>query len=761
MAKAKKRYVRNVIEERKRNLLTPEGLDAYRENPLGWYTSPLMRESFAPGSKKRSDRKGHGTGVKDYMSLEEMSKLPLRSSLAPGKKGPQNTYRIFNGSGGIPVIHSGVIDDRTEEERAAQEAWDERMAEINQGRDDRLKARKKEQIRRAQDTARGEPTKWAEPSREPTPPAAQEQNQSAVSNGTRQQHDAGKKEKKGTGGAQGQTPPKGANVSTGHSRYGSTPGESGVVVDGAPVAANNTAARDNVAAAQRESTKVNEINAEQARKDAQSRAYDADRRREAREIRDRVARGEEREQYYANREAARKAAAEQARKERMDQRYKEGKLSSVDDWENLGRGGSNRRNYSAVEGETDAQKAEREKDVAKRDARIEELRRRAIKMADKTLLKEGETLSWDPKTGARVVTRTVKNAEGKDVTETVGDDELDKRKIKGYGNEGFSYAKDSFYSNNPAKMRGLENLRKVFEDSHKAGTLTDKQIDAFAAKLDSWDAEAKGNRKRIDAANAEREMRQQLELRQKYGMTDKDPGTGQYLVSDDDLKAYDEKVRGEVVKKTLGEMATRGPVDTEQGYREYGKSWQTLMENGINMPQARADAFKALSPEARAEYNRQVHEAASEDERDTVKQNLVLNYLYKKNGITRDDPTMGTVLGHDVAKLNSQAIAEHNDRPGNVSEIAEPASMRDLPDGQMAALAPRPAVPEKPSPTVPDVAGTVPVKPRVAAPVAPTAAPAAAEGQGLADVVRKKKEESQTAYRGGFAAPLRPRHFRG
>lgn len=702
---------------------------------------------------KRSHRKGHGTGVRDYTYLGELEKLPTRESLAPGKKGPQDTYSVSDYYG-TPIV--STYDDRTEVEKAAQEAWDERMAEINKGRDDRLKARKKEQIRRAQDTARGEPTKWAEPSRESTPPTAQEQeqgqNQSAVNNGTRQQHDAGKEEKKGTGGAQGQTPSKGANVSMGRTSYGSTPGESGVVVDGAPVRANDTATRDNVSAAQRESTKVNEINAEQARKDAQSRAYDADRRREAQDIRGRVARGEEREQYYANREAARKAAAEQARKERMDQRYKEGKLSSVDDWKNLGREGSNRRNYSAVKDETEDQKAEREKAVADRNNRIKALSLRAAKMADKTLLKDGETLSWTDD-GKRVV----KNANG----DVVGDADLDSRKIKGVGNEGYSYDKDSFYSNNPAKMRGLENLRKVYEKGLAEGTLTDKQIDAFEAKLDSWDAEAKGNRKRIDAANAEREMRQQLELRQKYGMTDKDPGTGQYLVSDDELKDYDKKVRGEVVKKTLGEMATRGPVDTEQGYREYGKSWQTLMENGINMPQARADAFKALSPEARAEYNRQVHEAASEDERDTVKQNLVLNYLYKKNGITRDDPTMGTVVGHDVARLNSQAIAEHNDRPGNVSEIAEPASMQDLPGGQMAALAPRPAAPEKLSPTVPDVAGTEPMKPRVAAPVAPTAAPTAAEGQSLADMTRKKKEENQTAYRGGFAAPLRPRHFRG
>lgn len=571
-----------------------------------------------------------------------------------------------------------------------------------------------------------------------------------VTNGQRQIRDTGKKEKKGTEGAQGQPPPKGANVSMGRTSYGSTPGESGVVVDGAPVAANNTAARDNVAAAQRESTRVNEINAEQARKDAQSRVYNADRERETQDIRARVARGEEREQYYANREAARKAAAEQAYRERMDRRYDEGKLSSVDDWKNLGRKGSNKRDYSAAKDETADQRAEREAAIAERNDRIKALSLRAAKMADKTLLKEGETLSWDDKTGARVV----KDAKGN----VVADSDLDSRRITGVGNEGFSYAEDSFYSNNPAKMRGLENLRKVYEKGIADGTLTDKQIDAFEAKLDSWDAEAKGNRRRIDAANAEREMRQQLELRQKYGMTDRDPGTGQYLVSDDDLKAYDEKVRGEVVKKTLGEMATRGPVDTEQGYREYGKSWQTLMENGINMPQARADAFKALSPEARAEYNRQVHEAASEDERDTVKQNLVLNYLYKKNGITRDDPTMGTVVGHDVARLNSQAIAEHNDRPGNVSEIAEPASMQDPPGGQMAALAPRPAAPERLSPTVPDVAGTEPVNPRAAV---PAAAPAAAEGQSLADMAKRKKEENQTAYRGGLAAPLRPRHFRG
>ena len=92
---------------------------------------------------------------------------------------------------------------------------------------------------------------------------------------------------------------------------------------------------------------------------------------------------------------------------------------------------------------------------------------------------------------------------------------------------------------------------------------------------------------------------------------------------------------------------------------------------------------------------------------------------------------MGTVVGHDVAGLNSQAIAEHNDRPGNVSEIAEPASMRDLSNGQMAALAPRSAAPERLPPTVQDVVGAT------------------------------RQRENQTAYRGGFAAPLRPRQFRG
>lgn len=83
--------------------------------------------------------------------------------------------------------------------------------------------------------------------------------------------------------------------------------------------------------------------------------------------------------------------------------------------------------------------------------------------------------------------------------------------------------------------------------------------------------------------------------------------------------------------------------------------------------------------------------------------------------------------------------------------------MQDLPGGQMAALAPRSAAPERLPPTVQDVAGAEPVQPRAAAPVA---APAPAEGVGLADMAKRKKE-NQTAYRGGFAAPLRPRQFRG
>lgn len=491
------------------------------------------------------------------------------------------------------------------------------------------------------------------------------------------------------------------------------------------------------------------IKANDAHKDAlqESRIRDEERQRD--EIRRKAEQGDETKKYWADRAEKRKAAADAAYADRMERRYQEGKLTSLDDWRNLGREGSNRRNYSAVEGETDAQKRERESAIAERNDRIKGLQQKAARMADRTLLRKGEELTWD-KDGNRLVTRAATDAEREQrgleagARIQVSDAELKSRKSTGVGDDGYTYAEDSFYASNPNKMKHLEGLRKAFEEGVAKGTLTDKQIDAFEAKLGAWENEGKSNRARIDAANAERVAMKNMELRQKYGFTDRDPSTGQYLMSDDELGAYHKGKQAEAVKKTLGEMAQRGFVDTEEGYRDYGKSWRTLMENGVSMPGAIADAVKGMTPEQRKAYNDQLAAATSPEAKDTIRQNAALSHLYKTHGVqvSDDGEGQGFVAGHTVATANSNAIARHNDQPGSGGLITPVGSTSELSSEQQDMLKPR-------------------VEPRPAqAPVAPAAAPNPAEGQSLADALKKKKELTQQAYGGGYT-PLRPRRFRG
>lgn len=502
---------------------------------------------------------------------------------------------------------------------------------------------------------------------------------------------------------------------------------------------NQTDVVSHLNGAARSKAAIVDIQANDARKDAlqNSRIQDEERQRD--EIRRKAEQGDETKKYWADRAEKRKAAADAAYADRMERRYQEGKLSSMDDWRNLGREGSNRRNYSAVEGETDAQKKEREAEVAKRNGKIAELQQKAARMADKTLLKNGETLTWE---GGK---RIVKDADGN----VVSDKDLAGRSTTGVGTDGYTYDKDSFYASNPNKMKHLEGLRKAFEEGVAKGTLTDKQIDAFEAKLGAWENEGKSNRAKIDAANAERVAMKNMELRQKYGFTDRDPSTGQYLMSDDELGAYHKGKQAEAVKKTLGEMAQRGFVDTEEGYRDYGKSWRTLMENGVSMPGAIADAVKGMTPEQRKAYNDQLAAATSPEAKDTIRQNAALSHLYKANGIDIPGAAdgQGFVAGHTIATANSNAIAEHNGQSGSGGLITPVGSTSELSAEQQDTLRPR----VEPRPT------QAPVAPATQTPVA---APNPAEGQSLADALKKKKELTQQAYGGGYT-PLRPRRFRG
>lgn len=724
---------------------------------------------------KRSHRKGHGTGIKDYRAYEEMTRLPMRESLAPGKKGP--TTRFLTGPGiSIPI----TTDDRSETEKAAQDAWDERMKEILKARDDRGKAKKEAAIRQVRKIARGEGTT---PGTEPTPgtgptETAEGTTTDTTTSGGPVNPGSGTRQKK-EGVRQAKPAPLNprkivATTDVSTRNLGGGDAASDTQVDGLSDR-NQTDVVSHLTGTARNKAAVLDIQANDARKDAlqESRIRDEERRRD--EIRRKAEQGDETKKYWADREEKRKAAADAAYADRMERRYQEGKLSSMDDWRNLGREGSNRRNYAAVEGETDAQKKERETALAERNDRIKGLQQKAARMADRTLLRKGEELTWD-KDGNRLVTRAATDAEREQqgleagTRIKVSEAELKSRKSTGVGDDGYTYAADSFYASNPNKMKYLENLRKAFEESVAKKTLTDKQIDAFEAKLNAWENEGKSNRAKIDAANAERVAMKNMELRQKYGFTDVDPRTGQYLMSDTELGAYHKGKQAEAVKKTLGEMAQRGFVDTEEGYRDYGKSWRTLMENGISLPEAVADAVKGMTPEQRKAYNDQLAAATSPEAEDTIRQNAALNYLYKVHSIDTSGGAegQGFVAGHDVARMNSKALSDYNEgnlgnevRPvGSTSELTSKDIL--VPRGLESSAREMRGEPEQGASAQDWIKymGSPVASASKAPPQQPVQVPAPAEGQSLTDVLKKDKELTRQAYGGGYT-PLRPRRFRG
>lgn len=331
------------------------------------------------------------------------------------------------------------------------------------------------------------------------------------------------------------------------SKYSKTsPSDTGVRINDAPVEIGNTATRNHLTRAQRDTIAADAIEANERRKDAQSMALTNERRR----YQQRVAENDRMDEWMKQRNERKDAERRAALQKRNDTNYNNRRLINKSDWDNLGREGSNKVDYS------DPANA---KAKADRDKTVSAIKDRLARMADRTLIRDGETANWE---GGKMV---VRDKDG-NVVDTKG------RTTTGVGNDGYKYAND-FYANDPNRQRDLAGLTKLLERAERDGKLTDAQIEGVNKTLDRWEDSANDRKEMAVAREAARERERGLALRRKYGMEDKE------LYSDDDVKKYHEATQKEVQKSLLKKMSEDGAKAYNGGY---GDTWLKLLDSGFD-----------------------------------------------------------------------------------------------------------------------------------------------------------------------------------
>lgn len=389
------------------------------------------------------------------------------------------------------------------------------------------------------------------------------------------------------------------------SKWGRTgASDTGVRANGAPVEVGDTSTRNQIKSEQRDSAATDAIEAAETRRDAQNRAKSGDRRRYQQYLADQDALDASMEARRERREAER----QKKEQDRRDRRFKDRKLVNQDDWENLGREGSNRVDYADAKN-ADAKKA--------RDRGIAELQDRFARLGDRTLVREGETAEW--KDGKMVVT----DKDGNVV-------DASKRTTTGVGDDGQRYAND-FYAYDPNRQRDLAGLRKLVEKGIKDGTITDAQIEGVTKTLDGWEAGAQSRKSETVGREQRRQAEQMAGLRRQYGMEDKE------IYDDTAVRNYHDKVQGDRRREILGRMAAGGS-SAKAG--DYGAEWQNLLDAGFD---PRKTLKAALADEATAKtYNDArmkidtdgaLSDQARAEMRDQLKHRTIMTQAFKDAGI--------------------------------------------------------------------------------------------------------------------------------
>lgn len=291
---------------------------------------------------KRSHRKGHGTGVRDYELLGEIEKMPMRDSLP--QEGLETLYT--SNIAGIPGVPDFIRDNRSDERKAWDARYKELQGRMQGNRDADKKRRKKLAIARA--TGADDPYSVNYSAPAPAEQVAEKDETDetpVVQNGGPKVPAQSRSESAPI--RPRRAPPTDVITDTKWGKLG--PSDTGVRVNGAPVEVSDTATRGQVKSAQRDAVAADAIEAAEARKDAQNRAKSGDRRRYQQYLADQDAL----DKSWEDRQERKRAEREAAHKERMDKRYESRTLTGMTDWENLGRD-STKRNFGArAVGESD------------------------------------------------------------------------------------------------------------------------------------------------------------------------------------------------------------------------------------------------------------------------------------------------------------------------------------------------------------------------------------------------------------------------
>lgn len=463
-------------------------------------------------------------------------------------------------------------------------------------------------------------------------------------NGTRQVKPAGGQQAGGsplrpkTGGSQPSAVSAGST-----SRYGTKADDSGIYVNGAPVSRNDDATLYNVKDAQRETTQTESIRARREREREQADAKSDTRRNYQKYANDQF----DLDRSMDDLKERKRAYREEQEQRRKDRRFQNRDLSNADDWNNLGREGSNRRNYEATANETADQRKDRESAVEARNKQIAALRDRFAQMSDKTLLKEGEKYEW--KNGKAVVTDANGNA--------VSADELAQRKDSGVGPSEYSYG-NKFYANDPNRQKELAALGRLVNAAAEGNTISDAQIEAATKKLDSWQAEADERGARVQSYQNMRNAEQVSNLRRQYGLTDKQ------AISDKDVMDYhknQQKAARTEILKGMQVAPGAGPDAQAQGksaMTKFSGQWQKLLDSGFD-PQAmfakamqNADNKKAYM-EGMASISSSDPDAA--DKRDQLRRRFIMNQAMEEHGIKQT----GGESGQAGAQMAAGTLAQN------------------------------------------------------------------------------------------------------
>lgn len=468
---------------------------------------------------RRSHRKGHGTGTRDYNLLAEINAMPRRDSLPGGNAGTVVTTRVYGS--GVPGV--SIEDQRSDELKFWDEHYEDlkkRMA-ANRTADQAKAAQSRREVaalkkRIAKATALGVPLaddtaakSQAEQKETPAPAAPSEPGKkpeperkppSGPTNGQRQV----RTQPSAPLAPRNPRPAAPETVVGTVGRFGGTGSatDTHVRVDGAPLDARNTGAQAALGKMQAEHLKAGEIRAAEERKDAQSAAQTSDvDRLHSREV--------ARFQQEKNRQELSDARAqfrEQQRAALMEKRYKNRSFRDAEDWKNLG------------------------------------------------TLREGEQM-LDEKTYDEKVGDLVDRA---------------KRLRSAAGRAGLGLT-DLQDMDMVFKTVGKLPTEKREDGSVKyGGNLTPAQIEALGKRIGGFEANARASRART-AARVEAINRQTADAyREQYGLQG---------FSDEDVLRFHERRRGQAVGKALDTIAAIGTPKDADGVRGYEGAWDVIRRN--------------------------------------------------------------------------------------------------------------------------------------------------------------------------------------